>query len=163
MNRGISEGFAPSTIRARKVVWVRFANSRHSQRARRGRRETTGILVNFANSQQSRDAIIPATTNAIGLVEKVIPAQRRFRILIDHDNDGLDMSVAPFFPRRAYPNFTRALIQGGLSALWSHHLSGPDIEASVAEVVQLRPLTREQELRPHAVQAGLIWLASNRA
>ncbi|WP_442895016.1 hypothetical protein [Bradyrhizobium sp. AZCC 1578] len=97
---------------------------RNSQNARRGRRATTGILVNYCEfpTIKGRD---PSTTNAIGLVEKVIPAQRRFRILIDHDNDGLDVSVAPFFP--AYPNFARALIQGGLSVLWSHHLSGPDI------------------------------------
>src|SRR5262245_56521207 len=50
----------------------------------------------------------------------------------------------------------RASIHGGLSALWSYHLSGADIAAPVDEVFELRPLAREQKLRPRIVEAGLI-------
>jgi hypothetical protein len=35
--------------------------------------------------------------------------------------------------------------------------------APVDEIIQLRPLAREQELRPRAVEAGLIQPADNRA
>jgi hypothetical protein len=44
--------------------------------------------------------IFPATTNAVGLVEKVFAVAERFRgVLIDCHRDGLNMRVAPAFPR----------------------------------------------------------------
>src|SRR5882724_1394560 len=81
----------------------------------------------LANSEHSGNVIAP-TTNAIWLVEEVTPvAQRGFSVLVDRDRNRLHVSVAPPFPRRPDPNLRQGFIQGGLSALRSYHLSGPDI------------------------------------
>jgi hypothetical protein len=52
------------------------------------------------NLEQSGDVILPATTDAVWLVEEVLSiAQRLVPILVNGDRDGLDVLVAP--PSRA--------------------------------------------------------------
>jgi hypothetical protein len=48
-----------------------------------------------------RDVAVPATTNALRLFQKVFAIAERFRgVLIDCHRDGLNVLVAPAFPRR---------------------------------------------------------------
>ena len=54
--------------------------------------------------------ILPATTNAVRLVEEVFAvAQRLLGILVDGDRDGLDVLVTVPFPRRELPDFRQRL------------------------------------------------------
>jgi len=77
MNPGISEGLAPSIIRALKRVWVRLPTTQLTKKP-------AGPEANGGQSTQSGDMIVPAATNTMGLIEKVIPvAERRFSILVD--------------------------------------------------------------------------------
>jgi hypothetical protein len=102
--------------------------------------------------------VIAPPTDAIGLVQEVPPiAQSSFRVLVNRDDDGLHVVE---YPSRAamWRTSASALIQGGLSALGSYHLSASrDIgAASFHQVFQLSPLARHQDLRGRAATAVYI-------
>jgi hypothetical protein len=63
---------------------IRFGNNAtHKKPAASWRARRTFYLLP-ANSEQSRDVIVPRTSNALGLVQEVFPvAQRRFSVLVD--------------------------------------------------------------------------------
>jgi hypothetical protein len=65
------------------------------------------------------------STNTMRLVQKELPIpQGRFRILVDRDDDGLNVSVAPTFARRPVSNLSQGFSHGGLFAFSSYHLRG---------------------------------------
>ena len=75
-------------------ISIRFGNN--STHKKSPPEAQAGIFAQF-----SGDVILPATTNAIRLVEEVFAvAQRLLGILVDGDRDGLDVLVAVAFPRR---------------------------------------------------------------
>jgi hypothetical protein len=75
-----------------------------------------------------RHVTLSAAADAVRPVEEEVAiAGGGFRILVDRDDDGLDMRVAPPFPRCLVPDFRQRLDPGRMLALSLNHRSGSAI------------------------------------
>jgi hypothetical protein len=99
--------------------------------------------------------IVPPTSNAVGLVQEIFPvAQRRLRILVYRDDDGLGVVEAVSFARRQKTDLASALIHGGLSALLSYHLGGSRdiLQLPLHQPLSLFDEQHKVSLHPHQPQ-----------
>jgi hypothetical protein len=80
------------------MVWVRTGNNSTHKKTLEGQR---AFYLLPENLEQSGDVVLPATTNAVGLVEEVFAVtERLLSVLVYGNRDGLDVLIAPPFAGR---------------------------------------------------------------
>jgi hypothetical protein len=117
INPGIAESLAPSIMRAEKRVLIRFGTTQLTKKTR-PRRAVYSYFPQASNAYGKW--VFPLAANAVWPVEKVVTVTKSgFCILIDGDDDGLDVLVAPTLQGRVTPGLRQRFIHGGLSAFSS--------------------------------------------